>query len=275
MLVIESDVLVRISEIERDSKVSLKVPDKLSDPHYLVIAAKNALSLRNEGVSANAGSLSIRVSPKNIGRSLRLFDTLIKAFLARGHQFSESNVDLGGQKYEVSIREKLKKSEGSSFGNTPTNVLCLKVYGGYPLFEIYDSKTVLIEEKIARIVAKVELDVEYFRKIWAQNAKQREEEMEKEKIRLELVARKEKELTDFKLLLNSAHRAFEARLVRDYIQLTEDKAKQTGTMSTDLEDWITWARNKADWYDPHIEKEDELLTDVDKITLTDMKVASR
>ncbi|MBZ0246875.1 MAG: hypothetical protein K8H85_13105 [Cyclobacteriaceae bacterium] len=276
MAAIESDVLDRITEIEKDSKVNLKVPVKLTDPHNLVIAAKNALSLRNEhtahslrneGVLANAGPLSIRVSPKNVGRALRLFDAVIKVFLARGHQFTGSSVDLGGQKYEVSIREKLKKVEGSSFEKAPTDVLCLKIYGGYPLFEMYDSKSVLIEGKIARIIAKVELDVEYFKKIWARNAKQKEEEMAIEKMRLEYLAQQENELKNFKLLLNLAHRLSEAKLIRDYVQLTEDKAKQAGSISADLENWILWAREKADWYDPHIEKEVELLKDVDKVTL--------
>lgn len=270
------DVLDRISEIDKDSKVNLKVPVKLTDPHNLVIAAKNALSLRNEhtahslryeGVLANAGPLSIRVSPKNVGRALRLFDAVIKVFLARGHQFTGSGVDLGGQKYEVSIREKLKKVEGSSFEKSPTDVLCLKVHGGYPLFEIYDSKSVLLEEKIARIVAKVELDVEYFRMIWANNAKQREEEMAIERIRLEYLTQQENELKAFKLLLNSVHRSFEANLVRDYVQLTEDKAKQTGSISADQKNWILWAREKADWYDPHVEKEVELLKGIDRSTL--------
>lgn len=145
--------------------------------------------------------------------------------------------------------------------------MCLKVHGGYPLFEIYDSKSVLLEEKIARIVAKVELDVEYFRKIWARNDKQKEEEMAIERIRFEYLAQQENELKDFKLLLNLAHRSFEAKLVRDYIQLTEDRAKQAGSISAAQENWILWAREKADLYDPHIEKEVELLKDVDKAVL--------
>lgn len=29
--------------------------------------------------------------------------------------------------------------------------------------------------------------------------------------------------------------------------------------------WIEWTRKKADWYDPNIEQEDELLGNVDKV----------
>jgi len=31
-----------------------------------------------------------------------------------------------------------------------------------------------------------------------------------------------------------------------------------------LKSWLQWAYQKADWYDPLIEKEDELLINVDK-----------
>jgi hypothetical protein len=96
----------------------------------------------------------------------------------------------------------------------------------------------LIEEKIARIVARLELEVKGLKEIWAQNAKLRENEKEQENKRLEHLARKERELADFKLLLNTAHRAFEAKIIRDYVQATENKAKQTGGMSKDLENWI-------------------------------------
>ncbi len=33
------------------------------------------------------------------------------------------------------------------------------------------------------------------------------------------------------------------------------------------ESWLEWAKKKLDWYDPHIEADDELLKDVDRDTL--------
>ena len=38
--------------------------------------------------------------------------------------------------------------------------------------------------------------------------------------------------------------------------------------------WLEWARKKADWYDPFIEKADDLLGDVDKETLSIKKKPS-
>lgn len=270
----ENEVKERILEIENDSRVNLKVPDKLVDPDSLVMEAKRGLSkhnehsswsLKNEGVVSNSGSLLIRVAPSNVDRALRLFDSIIKVFHSRGHRFEGSTVNVGGQKYEISIREKLKKL--NEFRKQPTNILCLKVYAGFPRFEIYDTKNVLIEDRIARAVAKVELEVEYLKRIWAENDRRREEERQREMERLELVNRKKKELDDFKSLLNAAQRHNDVKLIREYIQSKQDMARRDGSISEDLKNWIEWARNKADWYDPHIEKEDELLKGVDRSTL--------
>ncbi|HPM29889.1 MAG TPA: hypothetical protein PLJ60_06095 [Chryseolinea sp.] len=272
----KSDVLKLISEIEKDPKVNLNVPAKLTEPDDLILAAKRALLIHNDhsksvleddGLLINTGPLPIRVSPKSINRALVLYDTIIKVFRARGHQFIDGKVDVFGQKYELIVRETLKIIP-NSYKKKPTGVLCLKVYEGFPRFEIYDSKNVLLESKISRVVAKLEWIVQDLLATWARNAKREEEEKAREQIKLDNKERREKELADFKLLLNMAHREFEAKIVRNYIQSVEDKAKQAEGITPDLEKWILWAREKADWYDPHIEKGDDLLIEVDRSTLT-------
>jgi hypothetical protein len=94
----ETEITARIFEIENDPRVGLKVPEKLVNPDPLVMDAKHSLSkkenrssrlLESEGVVSNAGALLIRVAPGNIDRALRLFDTIIKVFRARGHRFEE------------------------------------------------------------------------------------------------------------------------------------------------------------------------------------------
>lgn len=271
----ENEVKERILEIERDSRVSLTVPEKLINPDPLVMEAKKCLSkhdehsrwlLKHEGVVSNSGSLLIRVAPPNVDRTLRLFDSIIKLFRSRGHRFEGSSVNVDGQNYEISIREKLKKLEG--FTKEPTNILCLKVYAGFPRFEIYDSKSIPIEDRISRVVAKVELEVENLKRIWAENARREEEQKQKERKRLEIIAQKNEELKDFKLLLNAARRYDEVRLIREYVQSKEDAAKREGAINEDLRNWIEWAMKKADWYDPNIESFDELLCDFDRDRLT-------
>ena len=36
----------------------------------------------------------------------------------------------------------------------------------------------------------------------------------------------------------------------------------------EIEEWLIWAKNKADWYDPYINLKDPLLEDVNKETLS-------
>src|ERR1041385_8302507 len=135
----EIEVLQRITEIENDQRVNLKVPARLIDPDVSVIAAKRQLSLRNEytertlrseGVLGDAGPLHIRVSPKNVDRSLKIFDIVIKVLRARGHLFEQSTVTIGEEHYDISIREKLKKIE-NDYKKLPTGELCLKVHRSY------------------------------------------------------------------------------------------------------------------------------------------------
>ena len=43
--------------------------------------------------------------------------------------------------------------------------------------------------------------------------------------------------------------------------------QEKNNFSEELKSWVEWARKKAEWYDPFIESEDELLNDVDRETL--------
>lgn len=262
-------------EIENDPRVSLKVPERLVNPDPLVAEAKKGLLkngehsswfLKHEGVVSNSSSLSIRVAPKNIDRALRLFDTIIKVFKARGHHFEGSTVHLGKQRYEISIREKLAKLDERK---KATNEYFMSESSCWlSEIEIYDSKSVPIENRISRAVAKVELEVEYFLRVWAENDRRAEEQRQREIAKAEVLARKRKELDNFKVLLNAAQRYDDVKLIREYIQSKEDAAKRAGTLNEDLRNWIEWARKKADWYDPHIEAYDELLDEVSRTTLT-------
>lgn len=270
----EEAITKRISEIENDQRVNLKVSGKLIDPDPLIIGAQQELSKRDErstrdlgydGVLSNSNGLLIRVAPKNINRALRLFNVLIKAFRARGFQFQGSNVILGKHSYEISIREKLIRLD--NLKKRPTNILCLKVYSGYPTFEIYDSKSTLIEENISRIIAKVELDIEYFERAWAEVAQREEAARLIEEKKTKILTTKKEELAAFKTLLRSAKRHHEVKLIREYINFKEELAKHNGSYDEALQKWVEWARKKADWYDPTINAPDSILDELDKDTI--------
>jgi len=48
----------------------------------------------------------------------------------------------------------------------------------------------------------------------------------------------------------------------------EETTKKNGTYDLSTQQYLEWARKKADWYDPLVEYEDELLKTVNKTTLT-------
>jgi len=51
--------------------------------------------------------------------------------------------------------------------------------------------------------------------------------------------------------------------IRNYIKQIEKNAIKDNNLSEELTNWINWANNKADWYDPITRKEDELLNEND------------
>ena len=98
--------------------------------------------------------------------------------------------------------------------------------------------------------------------------KERLEAQEAERIRKELEKRQEKELEDFKGILQQASRLHKATTIRTYIDKVEAHAAEDGNVTEELQQWLAWARKKADWYDPLLECDDDLLKDIDRDTLT-------
>ena len=90
--------------------------------------------------------------------------------------------------------------------------------------------------------------------------------MEQEK--KDLQALKEKGSTKFKHTFKLSRRFQESIELRNYINTFEKYALESNFLTDEKQHWIQWARKKADWYDPFIDAEDDLLDDIDKDTLT-------
>ena len=82
-----------IKEIENDLSLPLKVPTKLTNPHRLILSARNYLhknpqrDYRYDGlISTERGELDIKVTPRNVRRALRFMNALIKLLHARNHK---------------------------------------------------------------------------------------------------------------------------------------------------------------------------------------------
>jgi len=217
--------------------------------------------------------LNISVSKNLENRALRFMLAFINAMEARGHSvIVEQGKTIAlvlEEKFEIDIKEKstqiLHKEERYSWRRQeliPNGKLSFRNKDIYPK-EWVDS-TLLIEEKIAHIIAYLEVKAMKEK----QERKEREEwhrkyEEEQRKKR-EIQERKAKELADFKTMFALSNRYQKAIELRNYIEAVQSHSMKNGTISKELQIWIEWAKKKADWFDPFIDAPDDYLNDIDK-----------
>lgn len=91
---------------------------------------------------------------------------------------------------------------------------------------------------------------------------QREIQRKEEEKKLAFQERREKEVKNFKDMFRDASRWQQTNNLRNCIDAMEANAKEKGGITEEILSWLAWARNKADWYDPFIGINDELLNDV-------------
>jgi hypothetical protein len=275
--------LTELAELEKeiinDPKLRLKVPQKLYKPDKLIIAAnedlikdKSYFSQYHSLIQTYVGKIDIKVSPKNLSRALRIMDTLIKLFRARGHDIyvgdRKTFVRIEGENIEIHMREKITISDKTDkWGGKlyePYGVLAI-IYGeSYNWKEIKDGNKGL-EDKMAKVLAILEL-----KGLKEKAARIKREEYwriqeEKEKILREKKERIEKERNDFKDLFNKAERWNQSQFIRAYIEKVEVVySSKWENLPEEIQIWTNWAKQKADWYDPLINLTDAFLTDEDK-----------
>ncbi|GLB47699.1 hypothetical protein [Neptunitalea lumnitzerae] len=275
--------------IELQTKTTFNINrKKLIKPDPIVSAAKNDL-LNSKASSRNGvenlyctsqGIVNIYVSKALINRALIFTDTLIKVFRQRGHdikvltdeRYTSDNgtkAIVYGEKYNICIKENrnrvIKKAERywNEYDYAPNGILSLRL-DGYPNYQWQDTPNKTLEDKIPNIIAYLESrakgDIEN-----RERNRIRYEEQEKE--RKEAKDHQEKinnELELFKNVLNNSSRWQKSVNLRNYINAVRQNAIERNTYDNKLINWLEWISNKADWYDPFIEKEDELFKDIDR-----------
>lgn len=271
-------------EIEKELKVFLIVPKKLTKPNKYIIDAKNDLKNKKPSHYHNYKGLiftsqnvfDIIVFKNTIRRALVFSDTLIKLFLARGHIIetgrNESRVVIYGESFEINVRETRKRVKNTEdrWGFTefqPTGILTVRIKKSWHNYEWKDSKTIPLENKLSQILTYLELRAKKDIGDRIEREKLQEIADKKRKIEQESRLRREKELEEFKFLLQKSARWKKAVDLRNYIEAIEMSAKKNNSITSELKSWLIWANKKVDWYDPLIEKEDELLDDVNRETL--------
>jgi hypothetical protein len=266
-------------ELQNVLKDTIVFPEKLTRPHQLIIDAKNDLKTKEPSYQHNikgllntsSGILNITVAPPSVKRALLFMDVFIKALQKRGHKITVKegtkividNIEIG-----IGLRERLKRKivKGTYYDSTelyPSNILSLSLYV-YPAKDWTDTDTSKLEDKIPNIIAKLELQaIEEKRKAIERELWHIEYERQR-KIEEDFKARKEQEKIKTKKLFSDAEKFDKATIYRNYIAATEQKAIKENNLTEELKDWIKWANEKADWFDPFTNKEDELLNDNDR-----------
>lgn len=273
----------RTKEIESNVKAPLIVPKKLINPDILIQNTKKIFELRKKDRyyrDEKIDAIHMPVEEKNFDRALLIMDTFIKLLKFRGHNFKRDHnnrgphINVNDVLFSFCMREKNKRIPGTKLYESstyvPTGILILKIGESYKAMEWSDGATKL-EKQLAKIVAKIELEAQKELE-WREQCRisqiKREEE---EKIRKEYEASKELEFDKTKELFKAAEYHNKAKMIREYIENIEIQAANKQNLTPELDKWLKWAKDKVDWFDPLVNKEDNLLTEKDKEELISPK----
>lgn len=67
------------------------------------------------------------------------------------------------------------------------------------------------------------------------------------------------ERRQLRALFRDASRLQRANRLREFIAAVEDRARHGGELTPEKQQWIEWAKAKADWLDPLVRRSDPIL----------------
>lgn len=266
---VPSPIVVLTKEIEKDPKAPLKVPEKLTKPHKIIQITKESWDKRDKKKNnweRDPAGLYLSVADANMPRALRFMDALIKLLEYRGHDLQKSQYHgtvavVDGIEIEIDLREATKRVPATDgYSGTElvrTGAFIFKV-GKYSEEKEWKDGSTVLEEILARIVAKLELMAKA-KNEWKETSRLRQIERDKEEaIEKAIAARRQQEKENFKMLLLNAERSDQAERLRRYVQRMEESAE-----SEKQKQWLAWARAKINWMDPLVNAKDAIFTDYD------------
>ena len=266
-------------KIRNNTSLIFKVADQFQRPEDLILKTKahfeekkhlESLNPSKGMLQTDSGFPDIIVSVKNISRSLRILDTLIKNFKILGykidlHKTGLHIVSINNDVMKIYIREKndtkdtINIDEQKSREFIPNGKLSVKIklFGS---FNFSDTNTLLVENQIEKILIKIESkfkEIQYIKSQLKIESINDNEFINVDENKKKLQAN---ELSKFTKFYNDAHRWKKFKVLEEYYFLIENKENK----STEIEEWLIWAKLKLDWYNPTINADDELLNNVDK-----------
>lgn len=265
----QTPLTIRTKEIENDPKAPLIVPDVITKPDILTIQTRDFWKAAKNNIFYTDDTkihYPIRVEINNRERALRFMDTFTKLLRYRGHtisrQYHRTSVLIDGIYIEIYLREAYKRiqptSKYESSVLTPTGEFIFKI-GSYSGDKEWRDGKVKIEENLAKMVAKLEIEAEK-KKIREEESRLWHIQYEAEKkIEEEIKKRRNEEVEKFNRLVKLSEQYDKTLKIRHYIEAVKQKAINTNDLTPEKQEWINWANDKADWVDPLINKPDDIL----------------
>lgn len=295
---IDTDVQLAFLEAEEQAVVfaiaeQLQIPDADARLHTKIISHRKKVVEWQKELKSNeakgwgkrnmpqAPFLADTVSPETLPRVCRIFDVLIKAMEPLGCGLTDQlNFIVNGETVRVTVTE--AKDEIKHIPTKEENMQLLKyeeerrrfsyaskpnvrkydhIYNGHICFTVYgqkpyrDCKSYVVEDKLGEIMISIYEASELVcqERVGREEAeRKRQEEARKRK---ELRERYNLEVERTNALVYAAEDYEIACKIRAFISAIEN----SGVVDEKIKTWIAWAKQKADWFDPTIARNDEYL----------------
>ena len=165
----------------------------------------------------------------------------------------------------IRLQEKFRiedVKEGTYHWNTrhyyPTGILMLRCWKDFHWHQkVWMDSKVPIENQLAKIIAGIELMAEKaieerlkreeYNRIQEEKIRQQKELQRLEQERFD---REELDGANFKKLLKESKKWKKAQILNEYIYAIETNANLSDGLSDELQEWLKWAKEKADRFNP-------------------------
>lgn len=279
----EKNSATKKSKSDSKTSINIETPDVLTKPTKLVSNAQKGFILNSKRYGSRYGmygtgenNLNIYVTHNCLNRALRIFDLVIKLLERKGFQVKANGHGtvalIEDIRIPIRIREKnnrkIKKEQKYSwteYDYFPSGSLVFTVeLRSWRRKEIFDTTYSRLEDKIEKIVEEIinqGINEKKYRIQCEIHRKEEKVRKEQEEIRIKNI---NAELEKFKAILVNKERWNKANIIRNYLNEYERHFLAKNELDDDKKSWLGWARKKADWYDPFIEREDEFLEGIDR-----------
>lgn len=255
---------------------NIKVPKSLYKPHQLIKEIKFYNDKRNMIGDGRANNLNMKVSSELKNRAIRIIDSIFKSSEKLGFKIKskdkDTRISVGNEEVRIGLKEKLIRVEhvktdkdsywGPKYDYNYSGELLLFIDEYYaPRKNWRDLDNIKLENMVGDFIIAV-IDTAEILRIQHEKVKIEAEIIKKKKIEQEKLKKKQDyEMKRIKELKVCAENYILSTKIDEYINTLEkeltniiDKEKRIK-----ISKYIEWAKEKSEWINPIIQKEDKVI----------------